>query len=76
MRDAHDIKLGSRSFRIHYSRPSFLEGMARIPDIGGTMEPRVEILSDRRDTGKNAAETLERNNPWHAEPDDDSRLKF
>ncbi len=56
MRDAHDIKLGRRRFRIYYSRPSFLEGIARVLDIGGTMGPRVEIISDRGDTGKSGVE--------------------
>lgn len=56
MRNSLETRVGRRRFRIRYSRPSFLEGMASVLDIGGTMGPRVEILCDRRDTGKTGAE--------------------
>ena len=56
MRHVIETKLGGRRLSIHYPRPSFLEGMARVMDIGGTMRPRVKILRDRRDASKTGAE--------------------
>ncbi len=50
MRKAPGRRTGRRRVRVRYHRPSILEGMARVLDIGRTMSPKVEVLHPRSES--------------------------
>ena len=60
MRDTFEIRVRGCRIRIRYTRPSFLEGMARIFDWSGALDQRdthtIETLRAQYDTDKTGFE--------------------
>ena len=49
MRNSHEIRVGGQRIKIHYTDPSFLEGMARIFDWSGALDqPDTRAIENLR----------------------------